>query len=71
MLEVDLYWLGLAIWELYIGKTPFENEDVDDIWGGVSQGNTVDVNEIEDEAVSRLLSSFSAVAVRIYIMAFI
>ncbi|KAK2877755.1 hypothetical protein FQN49_001231 [Arthroderma sp. PD_2] len=48
-IEDDLYGVGVTIWELYTGKVPFEDWYIDDIMWRLHRGETVDVNEVEDE----------------------
>jgi serine/threonine protein kinase len=57
-IEDDLYGLGLSIWELFAGKIPFEDDDMDDIINNVKTGQTVDVNEVEDEEVREIICKY-------------
>jgi len=57
-IEDDLYGLGLSIWELYTRKIPFENEYGDDILNTLKSGQTVDVNEVEDEIVRVIICKY-------------
>ena len=57
--EDDLYGLGLAIWELYTSKIPFEgNDDQDEIMDMVEEGKTVDVDLVEDEEAKEKIREF-------------
>ncbi|KAI9687159.1 MAG: hypothetical protein M1822_002570 [Bathelium mastoideum] len=50
-MEDDIYGLGLSIWELYTGKIPFDGVYMDDIWDKAENGETVDVDEVNDEEI--------------------
>lgn len=56
--EDDLYSLGLSLWELYTSRTPFEGWYKDDIMCTLQQGETVDVDEVEDEDVKSVIRHY-------------
>ena len=45
-MDDDLFALGVCIWELFTGKKPFEGKGAREL---ICQGETINVNEIEDE----------------------
>lgn len=55
ILEEDIYASGMAVWELFVGETPFgpyisDDEDFE-LWDRIADGLKVDVSRIEhDEA---------------------
>lgn len=56
--EDDLYALGLSIWELYTGKTPFDGECEDDIMDALAEGKTVNIDEVEDASVRPIIREY-------------
>ncbi|EER26586.1 hypothetical protein CPC735_007590 [Coccidioides posadasii C735 delta SOWgp] len=61
-IEYDLYSLDLSLWELYTRRTPFEGWYEDDIMYTLQQGETVDVDEVEDEDVKSVICHYLRMA---------